>query len=96
MRELMARFEQTYDLVLVDAPPVLGMVDAILAASFCSGVVLVSRIGHVTKTELTQATAMLSKLNVIGVVANGASGPSSNAYYSQPQKDEVVLQQSVG
>ena len=96
MRELMARFEQTYDLVLVDAPPVLGMVDAILAASFCSGVVLVSRIGHVTKTELTQATAMLSKLNVIGVVANGASGPTSNAYYRQTQEDEVVLQQSVG
>jgi len=46
------------------------MVDAILTASFCSGVVLVSRIGKVTKTELTQATAMLSKLNVIGVVAN--------------------------
>ena len=96
MRDLMARFEQTYDLVLVDAPPVLGMVDAILAASFCSGVVLVSRIGQVTKTELTQATAMLSKLNVIGVVANGASGPSSNAYYRQTQEDEVVLQQSVG
>jgi len=34
MRELMAAFEQTYDLILVDAPPVLGMVDAILTASF--------------------------------------------------------------
>ena len=96
MRELMSKFEQTYDLVLVDAPPVLGMVDAILAASFCSGVVLVSRIGQVTKTELTQATAMLSKLNVIGVVANGAGGPTINAYYRQTQEDEVVLQQSVG
>ena len=96
MRELMSRFEQTYDLVLVDAPPVLGMVDAILAASFCSGVVLVSRIGQVTKTELTQATAMLSKLNVIGVVANGASGPSNNAYYPYTKEHEVVLQQSAG
>jgi len=48
------------------------MVDAILTASFCSGVVLVC-IGKVTKTELTQATAMLSKLNVIGVVANGCA-----------------------
>ena len=96
MRELMSTFEQTYDLVLVDAPPVLGMVDAILAASFCSGVVLVSRIGQVTKTELTQATAMLSKLNVIGVVANGASGSSNNAYYPYTKENEVVLQQSAG
>jgi len=69
------------------------MVDAILTASFCSGVVLVSRIGKVTKTELTQATAMLSKLNVIGVVADGSSG-SSNEYYPYTREYEVVLPES--
>jgi capsular exopolysaccharide synthesis family protein len=73
MGELMTAFEQTYDLVLLDAPPVLGIVDTILAASFCGGVLLVGRIGQVTRTELNQATTMLSKLNVIGVIANGAS-----------------------
>lgn len=93
MRELMAAFERTYDLILVDAPPVLGMVDAILTASFCSGVVLVSHMGKVTKTELTQATAMLSKLNVIGVVANGSSG-SSNGYSPYTREYEVVLPDS--
>ena len=92
MQELMAKFEDTYDLILVDAPPVLGMVDAILAASFCSGVLLVSRMGKVTRTELNQATAMLSKLNTIGVVANHANGQTS---YISSQKDQgVVLQQS--
>ncbi len=97
MRQLMARFEQNYDLVLLDAPPVLGLVDAILAGSFCSGVVLVARIDQVTRTEVTQAKAMLSKLNVIGVVANGISGPTSG-YYMSPytrQKGGIVLQQSV-
>ncbi|WP_009632472.1 GumC family protein [Synechocystis sp. PCC 7509] len=92
MRELMAKFEDTYDLILVDAPPVLGMVDAILAASFCSGVLLVSRMGKVTRTELTQATAMLSKLNTIGVVANHANG--STTYVSSTKDQGVVLQQS--
>lgn len=92
MRELMAKFEDTYDLILVDAPPVLGMVDAILAASFCSGVLLVSRMGKVTRTELTQATAMLSKLNTIGVVANHANGHAS--YVSSTKDRGVVLQQS--
>jgi Mrp family chromosome partitioning ATPase len=85
MGELMAAFEQTYDLVLMDAPPVLGMVDAILAASFCSGVVMVGRIGQVTRTELTQATAMLNKLNVIGVIANGAT-PSTYGYAAYDRK----------
>jgi len=71
MQRLMAGFEQTYDLVLVNAPPVLGMVDALLVASCCRGVVLVTRIDRVTKTALTETTAMLNKLNTIGVIANG-------------------------
>jgi succinoglycan biosynthesis transport protein ExoP len=80
MGELMAQFEKTYDLVLLDAPPVLGLVDAILTASYCRGVVLVARMGKVTRTELTQATTMLSQLNLIGVVANGGdSSPNSYA-----------------
>lgn len=95
MRELMTKFEDTYDLVLVDAPPVLGMVDAILSASFCSGVVLVSRMGKVTRTELTQATAMLSKLNMIGVVANQGHG-ASHSYANYGKEQGVVLQQSWG
>ena len=71
MQRLMAGFEQTYDLVLLNAPPVLGMVDALLVASCCRGVVLVTRIDRVTKTALTETTAMLNKLNTIGVIANG-------------------------
>ncbi len=79
MGELIAGFEKNYDLVLLDASPVLGMVDAIITGSFCRGVVLVARIGKVTRNELTEATAMLSKLNILGVVANGA-GSSTNGY----------------
>jgi Mrp family chromosome partitioning ATPase len=81
MGELMAGFEKSYDLVLLDAPPVLGMVDALITASFCRGVVLVARIGKVTKSELTQTTGMLSKLNIIGVVANGV-GSATKTYVS--------------
>lgn len=83
MRELITAFEQNYDLVLLDAPPVLGMVDAIQAASLCSGVILVGRIGQVTRTEITQAADMLSKSNVIGVIANGTSSPSNATYTEQ-------------
>ncbi len=73
MKKLMTAFEQSYDLVLLEAPPVLGIVDALLAASCCRGVVLVTRLGWVTKTALTEATALLNKLNPIGVIANGNS-----------------------
>jgi len=89
MGELMTAFEQHYDLVLLDAPPVLGIVDTILTASFCGGVLLVGRIGQVTRTELTQATVTLSKLNLIGVIANGAKDPGIS--YSDYEKHSNKL-----
>ena len=91
MRELLAQFEKNYDLILLDAPPVLGMVDAMIAASLCTGVVLVSRVGQVTKTELAQARAMLNKLNVIGVVANGVSGVNHGYAAAYTRENGVVL-----
>ncbi len=83
MKEILATFEQTYDLVIVDAPPALGMVDAVLTASCCSGVLLVGRINQVTRPKLTQSIEMLNQLNLIGVVANGVSSPTiRETYYS--------------
>ncbi|MEH2060888.1 MAG: polysaccharide biosynthesis tyrosine autokinase [Nostoc sp.] len=73
MKELIELFEQSYDLVLIDAPAILGTVDARIVASFCNGIVMVERMGKVTRTELTQATEILSKLNLIGIIANEVS-----------------------
>lgn len=70
LRRLISTFEKAYDLVIVDAPPMLGMVDTMLLSSRCSGVVMVGRIGKVTRSELTQAAQNLGQLNLIGVVAN--------------------------
>jgi polysaccharide biosynthesis transport protein len=94
MMQLMAAFEENYDLVLIDAPPVLGLVDAMLAASSCRSVIMVASIGKVTRTQLSQATAMLSKLNLIGVVANGVSN-SDNAYVPYLKQQQLALQQIV-
>ncbi|MEH2139929.1 GumC family protein [Nostoc sp.] len=73
MKELIELFEQSYDLVLIDAPPILGTVDARIVASFCNGIVMVERMGKVTRSELTQATEILSNLNLIGIIANEVS-----------------------
>ncbi|GAX36306.1 GumC family protein [Nodularia sp. NIES-3585] len=74
MQELIKSFEQTYDLVLIDAPPILGTVDARILASFCHGIVMVGRIGHITPNELMQTTEILSNLNLLGIIANDVSG----------------------
>jgi polysaccharide biosynthesis transport protein len=83
MREIMATFERSYDLVVLDAPPVLGMVDTMLVGSRCQGVILVGRIEQVTRTELNRAIAASQRLNVVGIVANGSTSPLSNAAYYQ-------------
>ena len=94
MGQLIAGFEDNYDLVIVDAPPVIGLVDAMLTGSYCRSVVLVASIGRVTRGQLTQATAMLSKLNLIGVVANGVSN-SNSTYVPYAKQQRFALQQAV-
>jgi capsular exopolysaccharide synthesis family protein len=70
MQTLVTSFEQEYDLVIVDSPPILGTVDTIQIASCCGGVVTVARIDRITRVEFSQAISILQKLNFIGVIAN--------------------------
>jgi polysaccharide biosynthesis transport protein len=71
MAELTIEFEANYDLVILDTPPLLGIVDTLIVASFCSGVVLVERIGRVNRKDLAEAAAAIDRLNVVGMITNG-------------------------
>ncbi|OKH56201.1 chain-length determining protein [Scytonema sp. HK-05] len=71
MKELLEFFEQNYDVVLIDTSSILSTVDARIMASLCHGIVMVGRMDQVTRNELIQATEILSKLNLIGIIANG-------------------------
>ncbi len=94
MVQLMAAFEENYDLVLIDGSPVIGLVDAMLTASSCRSVLMVASIGRVTRAQIAQATGMLSKLNLIGVVANGVSN-SNSTYVPYVKQQRFALQQAV-
>lgn len=73
MAELIKLFEETYDLVIIDAPPILGTVDTRILASYSQATVMVGRMGKVTPKELIQALEILSQLNLVGVIANDVS-----------------------
>ena len=73
LNELIKNLESLYDLVIIDTPPTLGMVDAIKVASHCSATVMVARLDRIESPELTEAAAILSQIKVLGVIANSSS-----------------------
>ncbi|MEA5575047.1 polysaccharide biosynthesis tyrosine autokinase [Anabaena sp. UHCC 0451] len=86
MKQLMEYFNENFDLVIYDAPPMLGLVDARLLAPRTDGMLLVVRIDKTDKSALMQLQDSLrnSPINVLGVVANGDKQKltSYNYYYS--------------
>jgi polysaccharide biosynthesis transport protein len=71
MKELIKECESKYDLIVLDTPSALGTVDTIQISSVCQGVLLIGRLHQVTKPQMTQALSILTKFNVIGILAGG-------------------------
>lgn len=83
MAGLFAWAKDAYDLVVVDAPPVLAVTDALLLAEQTDGVALVARAG-VTKNEaLQRAKEALQHpgVHLLGVILNDVRYRGSDAYY---------------
>ncbi|WP_373545978.1 GumC family protein [Chamaesiphon sp.] len=85
MAELMAEFEADYDLVLLDTAPILGIVDTVMVASFCGGVVIVERIGRSNRKDLSQGMFIMQRFNVVGLILNGV--PHSENRYTSDRKE---------
>jgi capsular exopolysaccharide synthesis family protein len=85
MRKLLDDLRTRYDVVLIDAPPVLPVADAAAAATGCDGVLFVVRHG---KTHQEQVRAALRTLRtveapILGTILNLApsSKDGSSSYY---------------
>jgi receptor protein-tyrosine kinase len=73
---------QRFDLVIVDSPPMTLVSDAIPLVRYVSGVLIVARMGMITRSMGRHAAEQLHNLQapVLGVVANAIS-PKEAAYY---------------
>jgi polysaccharide biosynthesis transport protein len=81
LEELFNIFREKYDLIIVDTPPVVGLVDTLKLGAACDGVLMVARIQQVTHSDLKTATNALSQLNLIGLIMNGVN--HTNSKYNQ-------------
>ncbi|MFB9760932.1 CpsD/CapB family tyrosine-protein kinase [Ectobacillus funiculus] len=83
MEELIEQAYKSYDLVIIDTPPVLAVTDAQVLANKCDGIVLVVRSNHTEKEDALKAKGLLAnaKGKLLGVVLNAKQQEDSNYYY---------------
>jgi succinoglycan biosynthesis transport protein ExoP len=83
MDELLMKWSQEYDHVIVDSPPVISVTDPVLLSVKTDAALLVVRFGQTTAAHLRRTSNLLQSVNavVLGVVLNAADLASPDYYY---------------
>lgn len=90
MEALLETVRNKFDVVFIDSPPVLAVIDPVVIASMTEAVVYVLKEGKASRKTLVKAVAELNKVqaNIIGVVFNEVKMKKSG--YSSPYYKDYV------
>ncbi len=82
--KLLGEAEKDYDLIIVDAPPLLGFAEPLQMAAVVDGVVVITMAGQTNRKALESVISSLKRIktNVIGVVLNEVREDMSDRYYN--------------
>jgi protein-tyrosine kinase len=80
-KEFLGWCGETFKLVLIDAPPILGLSDIDLMANGCDGVLMVVRANRTKRQLLRKAVATLDPKKNLGVVFNATDAEMHKSYY---------------
>ncbi|MFZ2054761.1 MAG: polysaccharide biosynthesis tyrosine autokinase [Candidatus Aminicenantales bacterium] len=85
MKDVLFEIGQVFDIVLLDSPPVLAVIDSVIIASISDSVVMVVRGGKTRRKPFAAAVDELRKgrANIIGVVMNGVDLSKEGTYYTK-------------
>ncbi|USG67129.1 CpsD/CapB family tyrosine-protein kinase [Brevibacillus ruminantium] len=83
MRELLLSVRTHYDVILLDAPPILPVTDAQILARHADGVLLVVRSGKVLVNHVKKAQGLLQHAgaNLVGTLLNHKRMTTKSYYY---------------
>ena len=83
MVEVLRRWRNEYDYVVIDTPPVAMVTDAVVLAAQADAVVLVAMATETTRQALLRTRDRLQRANarIAGVVVNGVDSRYENSYY---------------
>jgi receptor protein-tyrosine kinase len=72
MRDLLGTVRAEYDVVIIDAPPILPVADAAILATEVDGVLLLARYGSTTRDQLRQAVSRVDSVGgrLLGTILN--------------------------
>ena len=80
---LLDEASQEFDLIIVDAPPLLGFAEPLQLATVVDGVLVVARAGQTDRKAVASVVNTLRRLraNLIGIVMNEVHQAMSHSYY---------------
>lgn len=83
MSQLMTRFEELFDLIIFDLPPIIAVTDAQIMASKADGTIFVINNGGAKKDMVLKSKELLEMVNanVIGAIFNRVKVSGDNYYY---------------
>jgi len=83
LEELLIEASEAYDLIILDAPPLLGFAEPLQMASIVDGVIVVTRAGQTDRKAVSSVLNTLRRLraNVLGIVLNEVNHEISSSYY---------------
>jgi polysaccharide biosynthesis transport protein len=83
LAEIVEEATREYDLVVLDAPPLLGFAEPLQMATAVDGVIVVARAGDTSRKALNTVITTLARLraNLVGVVLNEVHREVSAGYY---------------
>jgi Mrp family chromosome partitioning ATPase len=89
MTALLENLLRHYDVVLLDTPPVLPVVDAALLSRQVSGAIVVVRLNQTRKAAIGKAEGALNLAGakVLGIVLNFVPLPSGSYYANSKSRD---------
>lgn len=83
MHELMTRWRERYDYIIMDTSPVLAVTDAVRLSSYADSALLIMRSGQTTREALLRSCDLLNQAHVpvLGLVVNAVNVREAGAYY---------------
>ena len=79
----MAHLQDIYEIIIIDAPPIISVTDAIILGKKADATLLVVRYGKANREAIIKAKKIFenSKISIAGIIFNDVNLKSAYGYY---------------